>query len=175
MPLKYLKEIFNDYRVGAVTRSSRFVVDKVVSEIRPSDKKIVEYGSGDGVVIKALLNTLPEDAELAGLEPNDNFTKELSKISDPRFKAVQDYAVNFSKNLKDVDVIISSIPFTFIKQEEREEIVKETYRALAPGGKFIVYQYSQLSLPLLKKYFSRVETSIEARNLPPYFFMIAYK
>jgi phospholipid N-methyltransferase len=175
MPLKYLKELFSDYRVGAVTRSSRFVVDKVVSEIRPSDKKIIEYGSGDGVVIKALLKSLPKDAELTGLEPNDNFIKELSRINDSRFNAVQDYAVNFSKNLKDIDVIISSIPFTFIKPEEREEIIKETYRALAPGGKFIVYQYSHLALPLLKKYFSKVETSMEPRNMPPYFFMVAYK
>lgn len=175
MPLKYLKEIFNDYKVGAITRSSRFVVDKVVSEIRKDDKKIVEYGSGDGVVIKALLKVIPRNSELIGLEPNDNFTKELSNIKDSRFRAVQDYALEFSKGLENIDVIISSIPFTFIKPGEREEIIKETYRALAPGGKFVVYQYSQLALPLLKKYFSKVETSVEPRNIPPYFFMVAYK
>lgn len=175
MAFNFLKEIFRDYRVGAVTTSSRFVVEKIISEIRPTDKRIVEYGSGDGVVIKALLKILPKDADLSGLEPNKNFIKELGKISDSRFEPVQGYAINFSKELENIDIIISSIPFSFMKPAEREEIIRETHRALSPGGKFIVYQYSQLALPLLKKYFRKVATSFEARNFPPYFFMIAYK
>ena len=175
MTFKYLKEIFKDYKVGAITRSSSFVIEKILSEIRPTDKKIVEYGSGDGVVIRALLKSLSEDVEITGLEPNKNFITELKKISDPRFKPVQGYAMEFSKNLSSADIVISSIPFTFIKSKEREKIVQETYRALAPGGKFVVYQYSQLALPILNKYFKKVETSMEARNLPPYFFMVGYK
>ncbi|MBI3633610.1 MAG: methyltransferase domain-containing protein [Candidatus Vogelbacteria bacterium] len=175
MPFTFLKEIFRDYKVGAVTKSSSFVVKKVLSEIGPSDKLIVEYGPGDGVVIKPLLKILSKDAKIVGIEPNQNFFQKLKKIGDKRFEAINGYAGKTENKIHRADIVISSIPFTLMSKKEREEIIKFTHQALRPGGKFIVYQYSTLVLSILKKYFKTVDVSLEPRNLPPYFFMVCRK
>ncbi|MBI4090809.1 MAG: methyltransferase type 11, partial [Candidatus Komeilibacteria bacterium] len=46
---------------------------------------------------------------------------------------------------------------------------------LSAGGTFLVYQYSPLVLPILKKYFKKVKLYYEVRNLFPYFIMVAEK
>ena len=175
MPFTFLKEIFRDYKVGAITTSSSFVVNKVLSEIRPTDKIIVEYGPGDGVVTRPLLKLLAKDAQLISIEPNINFYKKIKRIRDKRLEVINGYAGKTEKKISNVDVAISSIPFTLMSKKDREEIIKFTHKILKPGGKFIVYQYSTLVKPILKKYFKTIETSLEVSNLPPYFFMVAQK
>ncbi|MBI3632589.1 MAG: methyltransferase domain-containing protein [Candidatus Vogelbacteria bacterium] len=175
MAFTFLKEIFRDYKVGAITKSSRFVVKKVLSEIKASDKLIVEYGPGDGVVTKPLLKILSKEAQIISIEPNANFYKKLKKIRDKRLILINGYAGKTEDEIKQADVVISSIPFTLMSKKEREEVIKFTHKTLKPRGKFVVYQYSTLVSPLLKKYFKTVNISLEIRNFPPYFFMVCTK
>jgi len=77
--------------------------------------------------------------------------------------------------IEKVDAAISGIPFMFFSPEERQCVVEQTYEALAPNGVFVVYQFSLLMLPYLRKYFTNVEWHIEVRNLPPLFFIMVAK
>lgn len=176
---KFLKAVLKDYRVGALTVSSRYTIRKVLKEIEPGHKFIIEYGAGDGVITKEILRLLPPDGRLVVIELNSDFIKELARIKDERLKVIQGDVTELSKNLNRLlprlDMVISSIPFTLLKPSSRAAIIKNTRHALMPGGIFLIYQYSPLVLPLLKKYFKSVRLNFELRNFPPYFFMAARK
>ena len=129
---------------------------------------------------KELLRLLPKDGQLIVIELNQEFLKELERIKDKRLKIINGDVINLSKKLEEfglprIDMIISSIPFTLLKKQQRESIIKHTEDALTKNGVFLIYQYSPILLPLLKKYFSEVHVGFEPRNFPPYFFMTARK
>ena len=117
---------------------------------------------------------------MVAIERNRKFFPELRSIGDSRLRVVQGDVQFMSAHLHElglpqIDVIISSIPFSFFSSPVRASIVQNTYDALAPNGKFIVYQYSPLMLRYLKERFSSVRVRFEPRNIPPYFIMIAEK
>lgn len=178
--LQFLKNATNDYRIGALTASSKYVIRKLVQELKHSSKHIIEYGAGDGAITKCILKHLSPNGKMVVIESNEKFIKELKKIEDKRLITVHDdvkiISSNLAKlNLPNIDTIISGIPFSFFDKETRKNIVLNTYNALAKGGKFIVYQNSPLLFPVLKKVFKRVHVSFEPRNFLPYFIMIAEK
>jgi len=176
----FLKVALRDYRVGALTVSSKYAVGKVLSQLKPEYRTVVEYGAGNGAITKKLLEKLPEDGELFAIEINRELLGELKKIRDPRLKVVEGDVSRISEDFslfgaKRAQAVISGIPFSFFGRERRERIILNTYRHLVPGGRFIVYQYSLLVYPLLKKIFGFCPVYFEPRNLPPYFIMAAEK
>lgn len=179
--LDFLKATLKDYKVGAITVSSKYVVKRLISQLERSGvKNVVEYGAGDGVVTKEILRILPEDGKLIAFEINPGFLSELKKIEDSRLKIMSDDVITASKELKElgmseIDAVISGIPFTLIKPKEREVLIKNTWSSLKVGGIFVVYQYSPLILPILKKFFRSVSIDFEPRNFLPYFIMRAEK
>lgn len=177
---KFLKTALKDYKVGALTLSSKYVVQKVIEQIKPEYKFIVEYGAGNGIMTKKILKKLPEDGHLLAIELNDEFIKELTAIRDPRLTIIHGDVRRIAQNLHKlalphIDMVISGIPFSFIKPEIREEIIEHTYKSLAPRGAFLLYQYTFMLLPLLKQYTKNITTYFEPRNFPPYFIMVAQK
>lgn len=180
--LDFLKKAAKDYRIGALTASSRYAVAAVTRAIRPEFRNIVEYGPGDGVITKEMLKRLPPDGKLVAIETNKEFCKHLKEdIDDPRFTLVEGSVLDLSPHLLEktglsrIDAIISGIPFSFFKPKDRESIVEKTAAAISPGGAFIVYQYSLLMAKLLKRHFRSFSYELELRNLPPYFIMRAEK
>jgi len=178
--INFIKALAKDYRVAAISRSSKFTAKKIAKEIEPQYKVVIEYGPGDGIVTKELLKVLPSDGQLIVIELNPDFIKELKKINDHRLKIISGDVVKISKKLKgfrQVDMIISSIPFTFFNPKTREEIINNSYNFLCPGGKILIYQYSLLMLPYLKKICGKKNTHwyIEPLNIPPLWIMIGEK
>lgn len=178
--ISFLKTALGDYRVGAVTRSSSFVVQALLRALPPNVQHVVEYGSGDGVVTTELLRALPSDGRVVGIEQNAELVAELRRIADLRFSVMHGDVFAALRNprtigLPRIDAVISAVPCTFLSTPQREEYVRLTHVALAPNGRFIVYQYSRLMLPILRRYFRRVEISYVPLNFPPYFVMTAEK
>lgn len=181
--LNFFKVALLDHQIGAVTRSSKYVVNAIMrSLVGQSFDRVVEYGPGDGVMTKEILRRMPKDGELIVVETNPKFLKVLKKIEDPRLEIIKGTAQEVSRDLKNsyhasVNLVLSSIPFSILKSFEREDIVSNTFNMLEDSGKFIVFQYSPLMLNLLKKYFGTrtINTQFELRNLPPCFIMSAQK
>ena len=175
----FLKAVIKDHRVGAFTASSKYVVQKIIQQLKPEHRFIIEYGAGDGVITKAILDFLPRSGRLAAVELNRDFFAELEKIKDGRLSLVNGDVFRVLKDLLKSDVkadaVISGIPFTWISGPAREKIISQTSKAVRDGGIFIVYQYTPLVLPLLKKYFRKVHIIFEPRNFFPYFIMVAEK
>jgi phospholipid N-methyltransferase len=63
--------------------------------------------------------------------------------------------------------IISGIPLGSMPEALRGDIVDRTRAALAPGGAFLVYQFTARVLPALRRTFGEVRRGFELCNLPP--------
>jgi phospholipid N-methyltransferase len=165
---------------GTIFRSSRLSASRIARLVAPSARIIVEYGAGDGVISKAILKTMHPDARLYGIEILEDFFATLLKVPDSRFIAVHGSVVELSERLIELtgsspDTIVSGIPFSFLSPSERDRIVANTFSALAPGGKFIVYQVTPSLAKTLRRYFQDVKVELELWNLPPYFIMTGTK
>lgn len=176
--IEFIKTATKDYRVGAFTKSSKYTIEAVIKRIRLNASVIVEYGAGDGITTKKILEKLPNQGRLAAIEINEGFIEDLNKIKDHRLSVIKGDVVSLSKDFRkfgfsEAECVISSIPFTFLTAKEREEVIFNTKSNLGTNGQFIVFQYSPLIFPLLKKYFKKVKMYYEIRNLPPYFIMVA--
>lgn len=176
----FIKTVLKDHRVGALTASSKYTIRTMLKRVKGTHRYIVEYGAGNGVITKKMLDLLPKDGMLVAIETNAELLKELRAIADPRLKVIHGDVAKHAKDLlalgvPSVDLVVSGIPFSFFKPDVRTQIVAHTYRQLSPGGTFLVYQFSPLVLPILKKYFRKVKLYYEVRNLFPYFIMVAEK
>lgn len=159
--------------------SSRFAVRKIMRRVPKDAKRVIEYGPGDGVLTRRILECLPPDGRLLAIETNPDFCRMLEDIGDPRLIVVNgdathaaDYAA--SVGIDGFDLAISGIPFSYMSAEKRSATVAMTHRLLSPRGVFLAYQVSPLMVPYLRKRFA-LRTGFELRNLPPYFIMEAKK
>jgi phosphatidylethanolamine/phosphatidyl-N-methylethanolamine N-methyltransferase len=166
--------LLNPKHVASPFPSSRFVAGAVVRRLPPGTRSVLEYGAGTGAITRPLLESLPKDGKLISFELSTEFEKNLRKIADPRldvrYGAVLDLLPHVASDFPEgADAIVSGIPFSLISEAHKEEIFKATFKALRPGGRFIVYQSSRLLVPTFKKYFKDVTVHYEIRNIFPYF------
>lgn len=179
---RYVTTFARDLKIGAITQSTKYVVQAVTKAVVGTGayRYIVEYGAGDGILCRGLLERLPPDARVTAVERNDDMFAELKCIGDPRFHAIQGDVFVMSQEprlfgLPRIDAVVTSIPLTLYAPKEREALVRQTQTLLEPGGSMVVYQYTPLVLPLLKRCFRRVKMTFEPRNIFPYFIMRAEK
>ena len=172
-----LKRFLKDRKVAALAPTSKFAVRKICEHINFSrDLSFVEYGPGDGVLSKEILARMTPESSFIGIETNADFVRELKTIADSRLKIVHDRAENVCKIIESpADFVFSSIPCTFLPASARRNLVRDTYNILAPGGSFIVFQYSPLMKNYLEKVFEEVKLSIVPLNVPTMFIMAARK
>ena len=179
--ISYLKYFLKDYRIGAVAKSSKFTIAKICKAIDFSrDIILVEYGPGDGVITKAILQKMTKGSKLIAIETNDLLVKKLLAISDNRLIVIHDCAENIPSilkrfNIEHVNYVVSGIPFTFFKPDKRRELVSTTKEHIVSGGKFIVYQYSPRMSKYLKESFGNARVRFIPFNLPSYFLMEAVR
>ncbi len=171
--LAYLKSFFKDKDVASVTPTSRFCVRTVCEPVNfDEDITVVEYGAGTGVFSKYLLEHLTDGSRLFLFETNELLFEKLRQIEDPRV-IFFDESVEFAHSLLPeevigyTDVIISGIPFSFLDEDTRTSILKQSCKLLRKGGKFLAYQTSGHLEDSLEETFGNVKTSWEWRNIPP--------
>jgi len=177
-----LKEFIKDKKVGAVAPTSNHLTQKIITKINFENvSTIVEYGPGNGVITRILLDKMKPDAMLYVFETNNIFFNNLSEIKDKRLVIINDDAENAKNILKNsyqiekVDYIISTIPFTFIEKRKRKRIIYKSFVLLNEKGMFITYQYSWLIFNLIKKQFKKAQWKLVLLNLPPVFIIEGIK
>jgi len=178
----YIKELVKDKNVGAITSTSHPVVKKLIEKINFKNSEIiVEYGPGNGVITRILLDNMKPNAALYVFETNENFIYDLSEIKDNRLFIINDDAENAKYVLKNrykierVDYIVSTIPFTLIDNNKRRRIINNSFILLKEKGRFITYQYSLLIFNLIKRQFKSVQWKLVLLNLPPAFIIYGIK
>ncbi len=160
--------------VGWLAPSSRFVVDALLRNVDwTTAKVIVEYGPGLGAFTSRILERMRPDARLIVFEINPDFIRFLrGAFHDPRLHIEERSAelVDLtlgSMGLPQADYVISGIPFRPIPHKVRQTLVEKTHRVLRPGGKFLVYQFTDVVLPYLRERFAKVSSGRELLNVVP--------
>jgi len=113
------------------------------------------------------------DGALIVIEMNPDFVSYLrSAFTDKRLQVVEGSAESVDEILRRfgylrADYIISGIPFSTIPAPSRERILEKTRDVLAPGGAFLVYQFTTRVLSDLKRIFGYVGRRFELLNVLP--------
>lgn len=171
--LAYLKSFFKDKDVASVTPTSGFCVRHVCRPIDFSrDITVVEYGAGSGVFSRYLLQHMTDNSRLALFETNELLFEKLQQIDDPRVSFHQESVEYVNDALPQdfigqTDFIISGIPFSFLDEEAKSSVLKQSYKLLRVGGEFLAYQTSGHLKEPLQQTFGNVNTEWEWRNIPP--------
>jgi phospholipid N-methyltransferase len=159
--------------VGSVVPSSRFLERRLV-EIAAIGKArlVVELGPGTGGTTAAILRALPADGRLLAVEINARFTARLRAVGDPRLIVHAGSAVDLGDalaccGLSDPDVVLSGIPFSTMSAAVGRRILLGAWRALAPGGRLIAYQFRGSVCALGGDTLGAPEVTVEMRNAPP--------
>jgi len=181
--LAYIKNFIRDRDVAAITPSSKFLVKRVCKWIDfDTPRRIVEYGPGTGVFSKYLLENMHDDSELIMIEGNASFVQSLRAYceGDERAVVVHDRAENVRQimdthGVERADYVLSGIPFSFLDEDVKHELISRTRDVLTSDGKFLVYQnYNHMEKPL-RRHFDSVTREYEILNLPPMFAYEALK
>lgn len=180
--IDFLKTFIKDRDVASVTPTSQHCVKKVCSNIDFSkDMILVEYGPGDGVFSRYLLEKMTPGSKLILIELNKDFYVHLKEtIQDPRVEIFNVRAGDVESFLNPdyigrVDYVLSGIPFSFLDKPRKKIVLEATKSILREGGLFLAYQTSgHLKKPVMEV-FGNFETDFVPLNLPPYFVYKVYK
>ncbi|KLE32484.1 class I SAM-dependent methyltransferase [Aurantiacibacter luteus] len=160
--------------VGSVIPSSRFTIDAVLGPVDWQRCKLfVEYGPGVGTFCRPVLDRLPRGGEMLVIDTNPLFIDYLKRtISDSRFHAVLGSAEDVEDIVRMIghdkaDYVLSGLPFSTLPDGVGPRIVEATARVIRAGGAFMTYQFKPAARDLTARFFPRVTTGFEWRNIPP--------
>ena len=177
--LSYIKNFLTDKNVASITPSSAACVKHVCKKIDFDRELIIfEYGPGTGVFSRYLLDHMTKDSKLILIELNNNFVEKLrEEFVDKRVHIFDDSAEEvgaIAENLRitNADYVLSGIPFSFLEDDQKLNILRQTYDLLRVGGEFLAYQTSGHLKDPIRKIFGQVHTELELLNIPP---MLVYE
>jgi phospholipid N-methyltransferase len=173
--LVFLKEFIRNPRmVGSIVPTSRVAIRALLDPVDwRAARCAVEYGPGTGVFTQAILRRLGPDGRLIAIDTNATFIALLrEQIADERLICVEGSATDVeaivaAHGFTAADYVVSGLPFSTLPRNVADAIMDATARVIAPGGAFLVYQYSLFVLPLLKRRFARVGKGVVMRCVPP--------
>jgi len=174
----YIKNLIKDKDIASITPTSAYGVRKVCRAIDfTKDRVFVEYGPATGVFTRYILNNMTRGSKMILIEKNANFVSHLRKhfpdnrvfIYHDRAERVRDIVLRAAE--EGADYVLSGIPFSFLDEATRSDIVRQTHRVLRAGGAFLPYQtFFQRDSHLLdhmKERFSVVKDGYCFLNVPP--------
>jgi phospholipid N-methyltransferase len=162
------------FMLGSLVPSSPFLVNAMMGQVDWERAHVlVEYGPGVGTFTREILRRMRPDAVLVAIELNTDFVEYLgTHVRDPRFRVVQGSAervrnVLAQQNLTHADYIISSLPYLYMTDSLRREILEESRLALRAEGSMLLFQYTRTMLPYLESSFSSVKLNFQPFNFLP--------
>lgn len=159
--------------VGSVIPSSRFLERRIVATCQLSDARcVVELGPGTGGTTRALLTAMPPQGQLLAVDIEPDFVEVLARHDDPRLIARQGSAEDIATLLADnalpaADVMVSGIPFSTIGDEAGRAVIDAVWDNLAPGGRFVAYQFRDRVAQVARPRMGEPIAARELRNIPP--------
>ena len=142
---------------------------------------IAEYGPGEGVHSREIARRMTPDSHLLLFELDAALARALERqfSTDPRVHVIHGDAASLPFELKrraftSCDYILSGIPFSILKIEKKRALLRKTYDALKPDGKFIIYQVTN-ELRQHATIFQQAESEYFLQNIPPMFITVFHK
>ncbi|MBL0387261.1 methyltransferase domain-containing protein [Tumebacillus sp. ITR2] len=164
--------------VGSVTPSSRFLTDKMLKPVKWSEAlAVAELGSGTGVFTRGIERVKRADCQLVLFEQDPEMRFRLAQeFPDTvcRHDAQELVREVESLGIKQLDAVISGLPFANFEQDVRDRILDQVVQSLKPGGVFVTFQYSLQMRRQLREKFDRVQVGFVPLNVPPAFVYVCY-
>jgi phospholipid N-methyltransferase len=169
-------------QIASIVPSSKALVERVADKIDFDRARVIaEYGPGVGVHSREIARRMRPDGQLLLFELDQAFSRDLERqfAGDSRVHVINENAAHLPNELhrRDIpacDFIVSGIPFSILKIDKKRELLQKTHDALAPGGRFIIYQVTN-ELRQHAKLFLRAESEYFLQNIPPMFITIFEK
>jgi phospholipid N-methyltransferase len=176
---RFLKRPF---QIASIVPSSKALVERVADKIDFDRAGVIaEYGPGEGVHSREIARRMRADCQLLLFELDPAFSRDLRRQFkwDPRVQVVNDNAARLPAELDrrgigSCDYIVSGIPFSILQIDKKRALLQQTHEALAPGGRFIIYQVTN-ELKQHAKIFERTESEYFLQNIPPMFITVFEK
>jgi len=168
--------------IGSIIPSSQRTIDAMLARVDWANTKLfVEYGPGVGTFCGSILERLPADATLLVIDTNPVFIDYLRrKFTDSRFVAAHGSAADVNEivaahGFEKANYVLSGLPFSTLPAGIGPAIAEATHQVLAPGGSFLIYQYSAYILRLVEPLFESIDRDLEWWNIPPCSLFWAHK
>ena len=167
------------WQIASIVPSSKALVERVSSKIDFDQARVIaEYGPGEGVHSRQIARRMRPDAQLLLFELDPAFSRDLERqfADDRRVHVINLDAARLPQELKrrgipDCDYILSGIPFSILKIDKKRALLQKTYDALAPGGRFIIYQVTN-ELKQHATVFDHAKSEYFLQNIPPMFITV---
>lgn len=157
---------------GAIVESSPQTREEMTRYVNPNAPQIiVEYGTGTGVVTKAILNKMHPESKLYSFEINNDFIQQIAEIKDDRFHFFHRSADEVDKVIttpESIDLVVSTVPITILPEELVISLTIKGEKLLKNGGHFSQLVFSPIFKNHFKRYFGNCEIE-PAFNIPPAF------
>ncbi|VXB13719.1 SAM-dependent methyltransferase (fragment) [Bacillus sp. 349Y] len=75
--------------------------------------------------------------------------------------------------MRQLDAVVSGLPFASLPNEVSHAILRVTNQVLAAGGMFVTFQYSMMKKALFRQYFPCIEWQRVWWNVPPAYVLAA--
>ena len=170
-----IKHIAHIRTSGTIVRSSPYLINRLLRSIDfTRARTVVQLGAGTGCITRALLKRMRPDARLIVLELNHAFIDACSAISDRRLTMHHACATTLpqvlaARGLPHANHVVSSLPLAILDDGLVDQILEVSQAALAPGGKFLQYQYSLKHHAMLQERYDDVQLGFTLANIPPAF------
>src|ERR1700737_4622326 len=170
------------FQIASIVPSSKALVERVADKIDFARARVIaEYGPGVGVHSREIARRMLPDSRLLLFELDPAFSRDLERqfADDPRVHVINQDAARLPSELRrreieNCDYILSGIPFSILKLDKKRALLQKTHDALAPGGRFIIYQVTN-ELKQHAKLFGRAESEYFLQNIPPMFITVFEK
>jgi phospholipid N-methyltransferase len=176
---RFLKRPF---QIASIVPSSKALVERVADKIDFDRARVIaEYGPGEGVHSREIARRMRPDCQLLLFELDPAFSRDLRRqfSDDRRIHIINDNAAHLPLELRRrgiaaCDYIVSGIPFSILKLDKKRELLQKTHDALAPGGRFIIYQVTN-ELKQHARIFEHAASEYFLQNIPPMFITVFEK
>jgi phospholipid N-methyltransferase len=173
---RFLKRPF---QIASIIPSSKALVERVADKIDFDRARVIaEYGPGEGVHSREIARRMRPDAQLLLFELDAALSRDLQRqfSDDPRVHVINDNAARLpaalhARGIEACDYIVSGIPFSILQIDKKRALLQQTHDALAPGGRFIIYQVTN-ELKQHAKIFEHAESEYFLQNIPPMFITV---
>lgn len=169
-----IKKIIKNFKTKwMVWHSSKFLIKKMIWNIDFSkDLVIVQYWSWKAVFVKQILKKMSKNSKLYVFEIDERCNKYAEEINDSRLVYINDSAEKVFDyvNEKQVDVIVSTLPFWSLPKDLLNLIISNSKKILKENGLFLQYQYFLTDKKAIENIFwIKSKISFELINFPPAF------
>jgi phospholipid N-methyltransferase len=178
----FWNEYLRNFReIGTIGPDSAGCVNGLLKAVPfESADLILEYGAASGSVTREILKRKNPESTLICFEKNHAFYSLLGKtvrgrnffvVNDAVFTAANILSSRFEIMDGSVDCIISTLPCSSLKFDEL--LRKSVVPLLKDDGIFVQYMHTVSAFkgfrlrPVLRKYFSRIDSDFVFLNLPP--------